>query len=92
MFDDLLINAIMVSLNKWLISEQVKHENLYNKITYRWYCFRINVPRDGKGVLVFLLKNYLPVISNLSMKTYKHESYVKSLQVWDCYFLSMSSL
>lgn len=48
----------MVSLNEWLMWEQVKHENLYNKIIYRWYCFRIiKVPWDGKGVFVFLIKH-----------------------------------
>lgn len=59
----------MVSLTEWLMSEQVKHENLYKKNNLSVVLFSYKCsPGWERGVGVFD-KTYLPVISNLSMLT-----------------------
>lgn len=67
-------------MNQWLITEQVKHENWYNKITYQWLLFSYKCCKEEsvclthedwkreRGVVVFD-KACIPFILCLSMYT-----------------------
>lgn len=44
------------------VTEQVKHEKWYNKITYRWFLFRINILRGRVSGLWGLEEGYFVVV------------------------------
>lgn len=76
-----LVFVLIVSLNKWLINEQVNMITYITKITCQWFLFSYKCLK-GEGVclglgrvllFLFFLKTCLPAIFGLSMITFKHK-------------------